>query len=366
MKKLLKILLTVAEVLLALILLLVLIVLAARLVNSVKNKISTENGVQESAYIDVNGIRQFIQIRGEDASNPVMIFIHGGPASPMGFVSTYYQKPLESEVTIINYDQRGCGRTYYANDCDPDADIEAILGDLDGIVDYARERFGQDKVILTGHSWGTAVGTLYIRRHPEKVKCYIGIGQMTDGIPDKLRAAEMALEKTQIMGTEDEKELKSLMETMGKVSRYEDLVFGDMMRMTSLSAKYTRCEGEQSGLGQIWAGAASPDMSLLDMRWFLSQLNAEKFVKQNEKIMAYAMFGFNIWDRPAVYEVPVFYIAGEGDYVVCQKNAEAYYETVQAPDKGFYWLKNVGHSPFMDDPQLYCDTVKAILERVEQ
>lgn len=364
MKKVLKIPLTLAAVLAALIVLLVLVILTARLVNGCKNKISTENGVQESTYIDVNGIKQFIQIRGDDAANPVMIFLHGGPASPMSFVSAYYQKPLESEVTIINYDQRGCGRTYYANSRDSHADVDLLLGDLDGIVDYARERFGQDKVILTGHSWGTALGSIYAQQHPEKVSCYIGIGQMTDGIPDKLAAARLALEKPEIQGTEDEKELKSLMETMGKVSRYEDLVFAEMFRMTSISAKYLGCEGIQSGLAQIWSGVSSPDMNFQDMRWFLSQLNQEEFLKQNETIMAYAMFGFNIRDLSPVYEVPVYYIAGEGDYVVSQKNAQAYCESITAPDKGFFWLPNVGHSPFMDDPQLYCDTVKAILERI--
>ena len=63
-----------------------------RLINSNKYKIDTENGIQESAYIDIKGMKQFIQIHGEDKDNPVMIFIHGGPASPMGYASPYYQK----------------------------------------------------------------------------------------------------------------------------------------------------------------------------------------------------------------------------------------------------------------------------------
>ncbi len=70
---------------LAVILIAALTIFIARLVNSSKNKIDTKKGVQESIYIDINGMQQYIQIRGEDTDNPVMIFIHGGPASPMGW-----------------------------------------------------------------------------------------------------------------------------------------------------------------------------------------------------------------------------------------------------------------------------------------
>ncbi len=82
----------------AVIVLALLSVFVSRLINSNKNKIDTQNGIQESTYIDIDGMKQYIQIRGENTENPVMIFIHGGPASPMGYVSAYYQRDLESEL----------------------------------------------------------------------------------------------------------------------------------------------------------------------------------------------------------------------------------------------------------------------------
>lgn len=364
MKTMRKILLWIGVILLAVVFLSVLTVVVARLVNGCRNRIRTENGIQESTYIDIDGMKQFIQIRGEDQNNPIMIFLHGGPASPMSFVSAWYQRTLEKDVTIINYDQRGCGRTYYANNCDPNTNVDLLLQDLDAIVDYARERFEQDKVIITGHSWGTALGSLYIQQHPEKVLCYIGIGQMTDPIDDKLTAAEIALASLAIKGTEDEQKLAALVQKIKGVSKFEDLDFHDLMAMSATTAKYWDREGQQSGFEQIWFGLSSPDMNLNDMRWFLSQLDPEKFAEKTTEIMEYAIFGFKISDLSTIYEVPVYYIGGEGDFVVCQYNAKAYYEVIMAPDKGFYWLENVGHSPFMDDPELYCDTVKCILNRI--
>lgn len=71
---------------------LLLIIIAVRMINAGKTKIKTPLGIQESTYIDINGIKQYVQIRGENTDNPVMIFIHGGPASPMGYVSSYYSE----------------------------------------------------------------------------------------------------------------------------------------------------------------------------------------------------------------------------------------------------------------------------------
>ncbi len=36
----------------------------------------------------------------------------------------------------------------------------------------------QLKVIIMGHSYGTTLGSTYVKQHPEKVQAYIGIGQL--------------------------------------------------------------------------------------------------------------------------------------------------------------------------------------------
>ena len=348
----------------AVIVLALLSVFVSRLINSNKNKIDTQNGIQESTYIDIDGMKQYIQIRGENTENPVMIFIHGGPASPMGYVSAYYQKELESELTIINYDQRGCGRTYYANDCDANSNIGLLVDDLNSIVEYAKKRFGKNNVIIAGHSWGTVIGSIYVQKHPENVSCYIGISQITSLYENKLNAAKTALEKDAIKGTEDEQKLTNLINKMSKVKEYDDMPLDDLGQLVSITSKYIACEGEMSGLSQMITGITSPDMNFNDMKWFLSQMDTEKFFAQNKEIMEYAFFGFDIDMLSKNYNVPVYYIAGKGDYAVCQKDIETYYESIEAPDKAFYWIENAGHSMFMDNPKLYCDTIKDILSKI--
>lgn len=363
-RKLKKAMLIILATIIAVIILALLSVFVSRLINSNKNKIDTQNGIQESTYIDIDGMKQYIQIRGENTENPVMIFIHGGPASPMGYVSAYYQKELESELTIINYDQRGCGRTYYANDCDANSNIGLLVDDLNSIVEYAKKRFGKNNVIIAGHSWGTVIGSIYVQKHPENVSCYIGISQITSLYENKLNAAKTALEKDAIKGTEDEQKLTNLINKMSKVKEYDDMPLDDLGQLVSITSKYIACEGEMSGLSQMITGITSPDMNFNDMKWFLSQMDTEKFFAQNKEIMEYAFFGFDIDMLSKNYNVPVYYIAGKGDYAVCQKDIETYYESIEAPDKAFYWIENAGHSMFMDNPKLYCDTIKDILSKI--
>lgn len=88
--------------------LVVLFVMFLRFRNRSKIKIDGKNGIQKSFFLDIGGMKQYIQIRGENAENPVMIFVHGGPASPMGYVSAYYQKELESGKKAVHLDALKC------------------------------------------------------------------------------------------------------------------------------------------------------------------------------------------------------------------------------------------------------------------
>lgn len=200
-------------------------------------------------------------------------------------------------------------------------------------------------------------------KYPENVSCYIGISQITNLYKNKLKAARTALEKDEIKGTEDEQKLTELIKRMSQVKAYDDMLLDDLNQLVSVTSKYIACKGEMSGLSQMIIGITSPDMNFNDMKWFMLQMNTNKFFAQNKEIMEYAFFGFDIDMISKTYNVPVYYLAGKGDYAVCQKDAREYYENIEAPDKAFYWIENSGHSMFMDNPELYCDTVKNILSR---
>jgi len=307
-----------------------------RISNSIKYRIRSENGIQEELTIKLGGIEQFIQIRGENQQNPVIIFLHGGPASPMGYAAYYYQTGLEDEYTIINYDQRGCGRTYYANDESMEGvTAEQLLADLHELVTYACERFGQEKVIILGHSWGTILGTRYAQEHPEKVTAYIGISQIIDLYDSKIELAKMTLASGNVTKEEDASALRTLSSRMEKVIDYAQFSLTDLMQLIRICSQYQSTEGQMSSLQQLWTGLSSPYMNLDDIRWFLKIMNTETYFALEQPLMDYAFFGFDLEQVGSTYEIPVYYLAGRQDLSVPQGATEAYYETISAPDMDF-------------------------------
>ena len=339
----------------AFIVLILVIVLISRIVNASKTKISTENGVQESAYVDLGGIEQYVEIRGEDSKNPIILVLHGGPGSPMTNISYYYQGGLEDEYTIVNWDQRGCGRTYYANQ------------DLNELVDYLTDRFGQDKVIILGHSWGTVLGSQYAMEHPEKVSAYIGVAQSINFLEGKVLATENSIRLADEDGNKEYvKNLSALSSEVFSAENYDDFDFISYANMCSLILQYPSCKDSMPPLQIMWTGMTSSDLSLSDIYWQkILNFNFERFLKLEYPLLEYYFVGFDIYEHGTEYEVPVYFISGDYDWTTPYPMVEKYYESVKAPDKDMILIKNTNHSPFLDNPDAFCAAVKSVLDDIK-
>ena len=79
-------------------------------------KIVSPRGIEELIAVEINGIPQYLSIRGKDLRNPILLFIHGGPASPEMPADYTFQTPWEDYFTVVEWDQRGTGKTYAASD----------------------------------------------------------------------------------------------------------------------------------------------------------------------------------------------------------------------------------------------------------
>ena len=75
-------------------------------------KIVAPNGVQESYVTRIGGVDQWLNVRGQDRDNPMILFVHGGPAAPIMPSQWQFQRPMEEYFTVVNWDQRGAGKTY--------------------------------------------------------------------------------------------------------------------------------------------------------------------------------------------------------------------------------------------------------------
>jgi proline iminopeptidase len=142
-------------------------------------KIVTPDGVERLEKLRIGGIDQWASIRGTDKRNPVILLIHGGPGYISMPMSWWFTRGWEEYFTVVQWDQRGAGKTYLLNDPSkiaPTLTPERMIADTEEIAAWARKEFGKDKIFVLGHSWGSYLGLELAKRHPDWLHAYIGVG----------------------------------------------------------------------------------------------------------------------------------------------------------------------------------------------
>ena len=350
----------VGVVLLAVLFLALVIPIGARNVRFLKHQANYIHGVDEQLYIPIGGQEQYVLITGRDVTNPVIVYLHGGPAAPDTMVMYTFADELMKDYTLIGWDQRGAGRTYFRNQAaDPEnqtATFEQALEDVDELVDYARERFGQEKVIIMGHSYGTALGSRYVRMHPEKVSSYIGVGQVVSLREGDILSYQDALEKARAAG-DDTSEMEKLYEAFAA-----DPTLENMLALRQPVAAYHSAGKEPNN---IWLGMSSPYFGMDDLKWFMLQvMSQEKFLSLNRQLFD-SLGEIDAWTadaRNAGFEMPVHIIMGGEDWICPVEPAREFVDEISAPQKDFTLIDGCGHSPQNAAPAEFDAAVRKVLE----
>ena len=340
---------------LILIFVVILVTIGAKNYLWIRHSVKSENGIEEEGYIELGDQEQYYVMRGEDRNNPVIIWIHGGPASPDTMETFYFSNYLKENYTVVAWNQRGCGRTYFKNkDKDPDnhtATFQQIQEDLDELVDYTRERLGQDKVILVGHSFGTMVGSKYAITHPEKVSKYIGVGQM-GALGSDLYAYNDALEKAVEQGA-DTTEIEQALSVYLK-----DPTVENMLAIRSLADLYHQVPMTRN---YILDAYISPYMGVDDIRWYLLQLNLEKFVRLNSSLFDY-INEEDVYDYGTEFQIPVGFISGSCDWITPVDRTKDYYDAIEAPNKQMELIEGWGHTVPQENPEEFARVLMDLID----
>ncbi len=112
------------------------------------------------------GQQVYWEVSGNPNGKPAVV-LHGGPGSGSYPGQRRWFDP--SAYRIVQFDQRGCGRSMPAvSDAATDLSTnttEYLIGDIERL----REHFGVDRWLVCGASWGVTLGLAYAERHPERV-----------------------------------------------------------------------------------------------------------------------------------------------------------------------------------------------------
>lgn len=302
--------------------------------------------IAEEAYLSVCGVRQYLLVRGRTRSAPIAVFIHGGPGGSETALMRLFNAPLENDVTVAYWDQRGAGRSY-----DPDIPLQTMtirqfVEDLDQVIDYLRDRLCQQRVWLIGHSWGSALGVLYAQQHSEKVAGYIGTGQVASNPEAELHAYQFVLDEA--CRRHDRRALDRLAEIGPPPYSFDHLVIRDRLLDeyggyfhkpinkwdAAFQALFGTPEADIRDLWRLWRGMAFSQRALWPE---FSQLDLTREVR--------------------TLDVPVTFVLGQYDQRTWSPLAAAYLEALRSPAKHLVWLTNSAHNGPFEEPAAFRSAV---------
>lgn len=329
--------------------------LRARAVVADLMRITSPDGVQESYKVRIGGIEQWLYVRGQDRANPLLLFVHGGPASPAAPSLWQFQRPLEEYFSVVQWDQRGAGRTFLDNDPDAVADsirIQRYVDDAIEVAEHLRQRYGKRKLVLVGHSWGTVVGMHAALRRPDLFHAYVGIGQVINTRENERLSFEYGLRQARLHGnTEALAELESIAPYPGDAPITRERIV--------VARKWPQFYGglsafRESSMYYFGAWRLSPEYDAAAAR----AIDAGSLFTLDRLLPEFLQVDFTGVQE---FPVPVVMFMGRHDYTTPSGPTARWLEQVRAPYKRGVWFEHSAHMIPWEEPG---KTLVSLLEHV--
>jgi pimeloyl-ACP methyl ester carboxylesterase len=307
-------------------------------------RIVAPGGVQDSYKTRIGGIDQWLNVRGQDRANPMILFVHGGPAAPITPTMWQFQRPIEEYFTVAHYDQRGAGKTY--GEADPATVAKTIriaryVDDLIEVAEHLRRRYGRQKLVLMAHSWGTIPALAAARKRPDLFHAYVGIGQVISVRENERIGFEYALEQARLHDNQEAlRELQSIAPYPGDqpitrerivVARKWPQHYGGLSAFRSSSTYYFN--------GPL----LSPDYDARQVK----AIDAGSLLTLGRLLPEFVQVDYSKVDT---FPIPVVMFLGRHDYTTPTAPTEAWLKQLKAPSKKAVWFERSAHMAPWEEP----------------
>lgn len=278
--------------------------------------------IDTTAEVNINGIRQFISIKGADAEKPVLLFLHGGPGRSLIPFAESFTKQLLQKFVVVQWDQRETGQTLAMNSSPQKITVELMKSDALAMVQYLLRRFKQNKLYLVSHSWGSVMGFDIAYKHPELLYAYVPISPMVDAT----KSARLTV-----------RSLKEWAEKNKNNTAIKELAAIKIPYQTEQDLYYS----------QKW----------LFVHNEVDGAESEAFRNIFYKWMA---VWYPVWKENAATSLfittpeikcPIYFFEGSGDNQTYYTVAADYYKFLKAKRKKLIWFKKSGHTIYNSEPE---------------
>lgn len=315
------------------------------------------NGIYLYETPMIGGIPQYVQIRGQDRSNPVLLFLHGGPGGALSGITHIVHAGWEERFTVVNWDQRGAGKTHTLNrkhskEIGKTGTMEDFTRDIHEIIAYLHTVLDFEKLILMGFSWGSAISAEYAKRYPEDLQCLINVGQYVHYSSGILLTCEKLL-RIIPEGSADAGKVRKIIDEMPAQPQWNRELMWIMRNFNPLCGKYIMKHAKRTPIPEV---LRSPFWTLRE-KW-ITTIPDSRALERSFRTMLEYDFRQNLH-----FKVPVLFVFGEEETVCPSELVQECFDEITAPEKHVLIIPKAAHCCFFDQPEAFRRGMEEFLSR---
>jgi pimeloyl-ACP methyl ester carboxylesterase len=278
--------------------------------------------IDTTANVTINGIQQFISIKGINDENPIILFLHGGPGRSLIPFADAFTKQLPNKFVVVQYDQRETGETLKLNSSQDSLTVDLLKSDALEMIQYLLKKYHHKKLYLVSHSWGSVMGFDIAQKHPELLYAFISISPVIDATQSTRITVEILREWA--METKNDSAISELAKINLPFKTKEDCYY---------SQKWLFVHNEVEGAG-------TPEFTKIFYSWMETWFPVWLANAQT-----------SLFTTTKKIKCPIYFFIGIGDNQTSFKVAVEYYAFLKAKRKHLIWFEHSGHTIFNSEPE---------------
>ena len=271
----------------------------------------------------INGTNLFFSVKG---NGEYLLVIHGGP----GFNHSYFKphlNPLENTFKVVYYDQRACGKSSIP------ASDSISLKFLEGDIEEVRKFLKTEKINILAHSWGVVLAIRYGLQYPSRINKLI----LSDPVMLSREYDQEAAALIRKNSTKEDSVARGKIISDGNLDTKD---FEDLFLLSFRPSAYNK------------DNVAKINLNLPDNFGAASNALFTGLMKD-------ASMNANLYDSLGTLTFPVLVIHGQADAVPLSSIKRL---KENLPNAQLEVFQRSGHFPFVEEPVLYNEKVKAFFK----
>ncbi len=295
------------------------------------------NQVSTMETFSLGGYPQKVLIEGKTPDLPVLIFLHGGPGTPIPFCAggRGMFPEFTEQFILVCWDQLGCGINN--REIDDSFSIQSFVQMTADLIRALAERFPNNKKYIFATSWGSILCAKLLEQHPRIVDGAVVCGQILRDVffsPEVLDTLSQAKLPT--------KKLARLQQISPENYTPEDLQL-----FSSCLQKYTNAyfhkQGRKAPLGKILLGLLTgPDYRLADVKAIM--VNG---YRGNGSLWR-EILKLDLTGTVSRVQIPYRICQGDSDIVASTQQVQKLVKAAGNPNLRCKVAANTGHMPGVD------------------